>query len=179
MKKLVSKTAICLLAGLGLIGSQAASAQQKCVKQTDLADAMVYSVPLAYSAYTTKCRGELSDNGFIATDGDEFISRYSALQDQRWTGAFEFLKTFMAKGDSSDPTMAMIASLPPESLRPFVDAMVEMEISKEIKLADCGKIERVLEPLAPLPPENLGRLVAVVMDLLPDNREPALCPVNE
>lgn len=161
-----------------LIQPQAAMAKA-CVKQEDLADAMVYVMPVAYDAFTSKCATKLSDDGFVAREGDAFIAKYAALHDQTWDGAYGFLKTFMDKGAAADdPMLKMFDDMPAETIQPFVDAIIKMKLSEEIKIKDCVKIEQILEPLAPLPPENLGMLVSRVVALMPERREPNICPLE-
>jgi hypothetical protein len=71
----------------------------------------------------------------------------------------------------------MIAALPEESLRPFVDGLVGQMIAGEIKPDSCGKIERGLELLAPLPPENVAGLFAFIAELT-ELKNPPICGAN-
>jgi hypothetical protein len=71
---------------------------------------------------------------------------------------------------------AMLAALPEDALRPFVDALVGQMIAGEIKPDSCGKIERGLELLSPLPAENVGGLVAFIVELS-NRKSPPICPV--
>lgn len=165
----------------GLLSAQAASAQaatQTCVKQDDLADAVVFTMPIAYAAFTEKCSGQLASDGFMAREGDAFISQYTALQDDTWPGAYAFFKTFAAKEGEDDAMAELFESLPIEVMQPFFELMIQSELSKAINVKDCSQIERVAEPLAPLPPENLGTLVATLFDLIPDIEDPKICPIE-
>ena len=71
----------------------------------------------------------------------------------------------------------MIAALPESSLRPFVDGLVGQMIAGEIKPDSCDKIERGMELLSPLPPENIAGLLAFVAELS-DIKNPEICPAN-
>jgi hypothetical protein len=55
-----------------------------------------------------------------------------------------------------------------------VDGLVGQMIAKEIKGDSCGKIERGLELVAPLPAENIGGLFAFVAELA-DLKNPPIC----
>lgn len=171
------------LAVLALATATTAQAQaQTCVQAADLSDTVLYAMPIAYDAVSTTCAKQLKRDGFIARNGDTFIEKLRARQNTAWPGAFRLLKTFMAKdagGEAKSGTdmTAMIAALPEESLRPFVDGMVGQMIAGEIKPDSCGKIERGMELLSPLPPENIGGLLAFVLELS-DMKSPALCPAN-
>lgn len=179
MTKRIIAPAIALVA---LASATTAQAQQACVNATDLGDAVLYAMPIAYDAVGTSCARELKADGFIARDGAGFIETFRARQDKAWPGAFRLIKTFMAKDNAaeggSEPDMtAMIAALPEGSLRPFVDGLVGQMIADEIKPDSCAKIERGLELLAPLPADNIAGLFAFVAELA-DLKSPAICPAN-
>ena len=168
------------LALTALATSQTALAQQQaCVAPADLSDAVVYVMPIAFDAAQTACANRLSRDGFMATGGETYISQFRSGQDKAWPGAFRFLKTFMDKdngGDSGsqDQMGAMLASMPEEALRPFVDALVGQMIAAEIKGDACGQIERGLELFSPMPVENVGGIVAFIAELT-DLKNPPVC----
>lgn len=165
------------LALAAMTTAQAAQAQnQACVASEDLGDAVVYAMPIAFDAAQNACANRLSKTGFMATQGEAAIAPFRAGQDQAWPGAFRMLKTFMeSKGGDTDPGMtAMIASLPAESLRPFVDGLAGQMIAEQIKGDSCAKIERGLALIAPLPTDNVGGLVAFIAELA-DLKDPPIC----
>lgn len=156
--------------------------QQACVNAADLGDAVVYAMPIAYDAAGTRCAQQFKANGFIARDGAGFIKTFRDKQTQAWPGAFRLIKTFMAQdkaaeGGSQADMSAMIAALPEESLRPFVDGLVGQMIAEEIKPDSCGKIERGMELLAPLPADNIAGLFAFVAEIA-DLKNPPICSAN-
>ena len=168
------------LALLALATATTARAQQQaCVAPADLGDAVLYAMPIAYDAASTRCVGKFTADGFVARNGSRFIDTFRARQDQAWPGALRLLKTYMAQstpatGGAQPDMTAMIAALPEESLRPFVDGLVGQMIAEQIKPDSCGKIERGLELLAPLPVDNVAGLFAFVAELA-DLRNPAIC----
>lgn len=171
------------LAVLALATATTAQAQQQtCVAAADFGDTMLYAMPIAYDAVSTTCAAHLKRDGFMAKGGDAFIAKFRDRQDSAWPGAFRLLKTFMAKqsGDkagSGADISAMIAALPEQSLRPFVDGLVGQMLAEEIKPASCGKIERGLELLSPLPVENVAGLMAFIAEIA-EIKEPAICGVT-
>jgi hypothetical protein len=56
-------------------------------------------------------------------------------------------------------------SLSAETLRSLARDMLGKELLGTVKPADCGAINEGAELLAPLPPENLGRLIGLGMTL--------------
>lgn len=159
--------------------STAQAQQQACIAAADLGDSVLYAMPIAYDAVSTSCAKQLKRDGFMATGGDAFIEKFRAKQDSAWPGAFRLLKSLMAKeaageaGSGADMT-AMIAALPEESLRPFVDGIVGQKLAEEIKPDSCGKIERGMELLSPLPVENVAGLMAFIFEIA-EVKEPAIC----
>ncbi|MFM7404802.1 MAG: hypothetical protein ACKO1N_12120 [Erythrobacter sp.] len=140
---------------------------------------MVYAMPVAFDATKTACANRLSSNGFIATGGEAYIAQFREGQDKAWPGAFRLLKAFMADQQNGQDAAgmdmdAMIASMPEEALRPFIDAFLGQMIAKEIKGDTCGKIERGLELISPLPSQNVGGLMAFAVELA-DLKNPPIC----
>jgi len=68
--------------------------------------------------------------------------------------------------------------MPEKQLRPFVDGLVTQMIAGEIKPKTCGKIERGLELLSPLPVDNTAQLMTFVAELA-ELKDPAICPAVE
>jgi hypothetical protein len=171
------------LAFAALASATAAQAQEKaCVNPADLSDAIVYAMPVAFDAVKTACGARLAESGFMAREGNAYIAPFRDGQDTAWPGAFRFLKTFMDQGGAGKAAKgqdmaAMLSAMPADALRPFVDALVGQMIAGEIKTDSCDKIERGLELLSPLPRENMGGLVAFVVELA-DVKNPPVCTVT-
>ncbi len=172
-----------LLALAALASAQTAQAQEQeqgCVEPADLSDAVVYAMPIAFDAARTACANRLTRGSFMATEGDNYIAQFRSQQDKAWPGAFRMIKTFMAdenKGGadaSSADIGTMIASMPEGALRPFLDALIGQMIAEEIKPDSCAKIERGLELISPLPTNNVGALVAFIIEVS-DIKNPPVC----
>lgn len=174
MKRLAAKTCAAALALCALAQPQLALAQD-CVDQDDLAAMTQYAMPLLADAFVTRCETELSTEGFFATQGDDFLAPFRAGQDENWPATMRVLKVFGSKGGEDAGPMAMLDMLPEDALRPFVDAIVGTLVAKELKIKDCGKIERGIALLAPLPPENVGNLMSFIFDMA-DVKNPSVCP---
>ena len=167
------------LAFAALGSAQAAQAQQACVAPEDAADAVVYAMPAAYDATLKRCKSELGEESFLASaDGSNFAEQFRTQQDERWAGTFRFLKVFIrAQADGDEGMGEMIAAMPEESLRPFVDGILGQVIGEQIKTDTCASIDRGAELLSPLPAENVGGLVAFILELVElDN--PPICGLN-
>jgi len=173
-----------IIALAALASAQTAQAQQQaCVAPEDLSDAVVYVMPIAFDAARTVCANRLTRNGFMATKGDSYIAKFRAEQTQTWPGALRLIKTFMADKKGAEDAKgadieAMIGNMPDSALRPFVDALVGQAIADEIKPDSCTKIERALELVSPLPTENVGDLVAFLIEAA-DVKNPNVCTKPE
>lgn len=169
------------LAFAALASAQAAHAQQQgCVAPADLGDAVVYAMPIAFDAARNACANRLSRDGFMAKGGEAFIANFRSQQNAAWPGAFRLLMSFMAdeSREGSDVDInALVAALPEDALRPFVDGMVGQMIAQEIKGDTCGKIERGLELISPLPTENVGGLFAFIAEMA-DLKKPPICAIT-
>ncbi|MDQ0565196.1 hypothetical protein [Qipengyuania citrea] len=152
------------LAAFGLLAAQPALAQ-RCIAPQDVTDTGIYAVPILAEGFRASCTPYLAEDGFFATRGEAFVAPYASIQSDRWPGAF---RTFMAlaNGREDDGTAAMLSDLPPETLRPIVDAFL------------AQKIEQAMELLAPLPPENFGGLLTFILDVT-DVKEPGICPAEQ
>lgn len=172
------------LALAALATAQTAQAQQQaCVQAADLSDAVIYAMPIAFDAARTACANRLSRDGFMAKRGEGYIAAFRAGQNKAWPGAFRVIRTFMDQGGSGESPvdadmMAMLSAMPQESLRPFVDALTGQMIAEEIKPESCDKIERGLELLSPLPTENVGGLIAFLVEVS-EIKNPPVCPAAQ
>jgi hypothetical protein len=169
-----------ILALAALAQASAAQAQQGCVPPADLSDTIIYALPIAYDAARTSCGKQFARDGFMARGGDKFIAGFRARQNAAWPGAMRTMQALVASpggaGKPGDLDLAALAkSLPPETLRPLVDGLMGQMIAGEIKPDSCGKIERALELLSPLPVDNVAGLMGFMLEIA-DIKEPSICP---
>jgi len=166
-----------LIAAGALLSAQAAQAQEACIEPADLDDAVRYSMPLLFDATMDSCADQYASDGFMMTEGAQFADGFRALQSDAWPGTLRLLEVFAAGDDGDEMMGAMLASMPEETLRPFVDTLVLQLVGEEIKPESCGKIESAVELLAPLPPENVSGLVVFIAEQVrPD--KPAICGIE-
>ena len=170
--------AACLcLAALSQHEVAVAQKNATCVERADLADGVTYAIPMLMKAVRSKCGTTLSDSGFMATKGDAFVKPFADRQSAIWPGALRLLMTFAGSDKEAKEVSGMFRDLPPETVRPLFDAIIEQKVAKDIKLADCARIERGVELLAPLPVENIGGLVTFLVEMA-KVKNPELCPAR-
>ena len=167
MKNTVFASALGLAA---LVSAQAAQAQQACIMPADAADTVMYLMPVAYDGALKSCKSEFSDDSFLpSAEGRDYIAKFKDQQDATWPGAYRAVQVLVASdsGEGDGGGMAeTLGQLSPEQLRPFADAFIGQMIAEEIKPDTCGKIDRGVELLSPLPAENVGGLVSFVLELV-------------
>ena len=164
------------LSAAGFAMQPAMASAQQCISESQVSDMIVYAVPLALQSVQSKCSAKLARDGFLATEGQAMAEYYAQYKDAAWPGAVEALLVFA--GDKDPEVGQMFRTMPKEALQPFVDAIVVQKVAEEIPVKDCGKIERVIEAIAPLEPQDAGKLLAVIMSLA-DIKEPSVCPVEQ
>ncbi len=153
------------------------------MKPADLNDTITYAMPIAYDAAMATCSKNFAPNGFMMTKGTNFAARFRAKQNASWPGAFRLLKIFVASeaGGGAEAGAggfgAMLESLPPETLRPLVDAYLQQTIAGEIKPDSCGKIERAVSLISPLPVENVAGLATFIAEMA-EVKNPPICGVK-
>ncbi|MEM7688099.1 MAG: hypothetical protein AAF291_03680 [Pseudomonadota bacterium] len=161
--------------------AQAQAAQAPCVNAEDAGDAVIYAMPIAYEAAMKSCKSALPDDSFLkSADGKQFIDTFRTKQDASWPGTIRMLKVFLANpgGEGGDQGMAqMLSSMDEDALRPFVDALGGQMLAEEIKPDTCNTINEAAELLSPLPVENVGGLVSLILKEV-DLKEPSVCGVT-
>ncbi|WP_162789429.1 hypothetical protein [Altererythrobacter sp. ZODW24] len=171
------KTGAATLALLALSQPQMAMAQE-CLAETDVSDAVVYAMPSLITAVQTKCDDVLIGGGYLDLQGEALKSRFDARSDQAWPGAKRVIEVYLSRKNKGDQTSSMLASLPDDALSPFVAALITAEVADEIPLKECANVERGLELLDPLPPENVGGLMGFIFRLA-GVKKPSICPMEE
>ncbi|NQX95514.1 MAG: hypothetical protein HRT64_11470 [Erythrobacter sp.] len=160
-----------------LASAQAAQAQNACIMPEDAADTVMYLMPIAYDGMLKTCKNEFSDDSFLpSADGRNYIEKFRTISDETWPGTYRAVEVLMASQGGEDDGMAeTLGQLDSDQLRPFADAFVGQIIAQEIKPDSCGKIDRGVELLSPLPAENVGGLVSFVLELVGGGNDLPIC----
>lgn len=145
----------------------AARAQTGCITEDEVSAIAIYSVPSLVQGMRLKCANELASTGYLARRGNELAARYTRLQRAVWPRAKAgLLKYGASRAQGRELDMSMFASLPDESVRPLVDAMIVQESSARISTSQCGRIEMAMEAAAMIDPEVAGTVLGAAAGLL-------------
>lgn len=147
-----------ILAAASLTASAAAATKESCVSEAEGAAIMASIMPDLIAGLGEKCLAHLPADSYLALNGKVLAARYKMLADQRWpTAKLAFGRM------TGDPDMA--EKLPDEYFRPMLGSMVGSELVKDVKAEDCTGANRIVENLAPLPPENVANLIGAILVL--------------
>ena len=132
--------------------------------------AVRYALPHLLAGVRSTCGPKLSPNGYLAKNGASLLDRYSQGAEAAWPAARVALMTL---GGEKNADMAnMLGQMPDAALKPFVDATISSMVATKLKAEDCGDIERGLELLAPLPPENIAGLAGFLLEMADRDKKP-------
>ena len=179
-RKTWSSKALAALGAAALaVQPQLAAAQASCIAEEEVSAIAIYAVPGIVRSMQLTCGAQLAADGFLAREGAAFAGRYAALQSRVWPTAKGALIRYLGAGGNSQTTQSLsfLAALPDENVRPLVDALIVQEVSPHIAAGDCGRIERVLEVIAPVEPEVAGALIGVAASLFAPE-DPPICPAG-
>lgn len=130
----------------------------QCIPQADVADMALYYLPAFYRTVAEKCRAALPADAYLLTGATPYFDRIAAERDSRWPGARRAFVRIMGTGD-------LPREVTDESLRSLSDAILAAKLSADLKTEHCSTIDEYAELLAPLPPENMAKLVALTAAL--------------
>ncbi|MGX7895291.1 hypothetical protein [Tsuneonella sp. HG222] len=164
------------LAAMGSAATAQTAQAAQCLSEAEISGLVVYAMPSVISAGQTTCAKQLPANGFMATGGAKMAQRYAARGDASWPMA---KAAFFKIGKLKPKDTAMFAQLPDEAVRPLFDALVEQMVAQEIKPGSCRNIERLVQVLDMLSPEQAGTLSGVIAALaLGDDKDVKICPAR-
>ena len=152
-------SAFAALAVLALPGA----VQAKDLSPEGTRAAVRYALPHLVAGVRATCAAKLSPGGYLATNSDAMIARFSQGSDAAWPAAKVALMQLGAEDKSG--MGSMLGQMPDSALKPFVDATISTMVATKLKPENCGDVERGLELLAPLPPENIAGLVGFVIEM--------------
>ncbi len=139
------------------------TAQAADVSPQAMQAAVRYALPQIVAGVRATCASKLAADGFLARNGQMLEQRYAQGADAAWPAAR--IALFELGEDQKSGMGSMLTKMPDSALKPFVDATISSMIAGKLKPAQCPDIERGMELLAPLPPENVAGLVGFIFEM--------------
>lgn len=142
-----------------LFNASATAAQtEACLSEAEGTAVFAAMLPDLIDGLRDKCAAHLPPDAYIVKNGDAMIARYKLVADQRWPIAKQAFGRIAGDAEMAD-------KLPDEYFRPMLGSMIGGELVKDVKAEDCGGANRLIENLAPLPPENVAALIGAILVL--------------
>lgn len=170
-----SVPALLMLAALSqtqLAYAQTSAPAKPCVSEQEVSALLIYAAPSLIQGVSLRCEKNLAANGYLATQGGALAGRFSEKQAQVWPAAKKALLKLVDKPDQAN----LVRQLPDEVVRPLFGPVVSQMIVRDVKPSDCGRIERGLKLLSPLPVDSIGEISGFLLGLAPAGKGPKVCP---
>lgn len=152
-----------LAAVVAIMPGVAAAAEPPCLTAREFTDLSHYALPSIITGTTQRCSAALPADAYLKRNGSALAARYAAGKPAAWPGAKQaFMKL---SGGVNSEAAGLFQTLPDESLRPMVDALVEGMIGQQVKPDSCVTIDRAVRLLSPLPPQHTAELIALAAGL--------------
>lgn len=171
---------LCSAAAVSLLAGQAHAAARECVSGEEVQALALVLMPHALTAVAETCAPVLPQSALLNQPDAPLFARYQAQSETNMALAQSaFLK--IAGKDKAIEKMGEAG----------LDMMTEMlvpQLTKAIALKDCGAINRMIELLEPLPPENMAGAIATILQIVArdesgkkkrKNSDPDICPLTE
>lgn len=161
-----------VLAMMSMTTTAYAQTARSCITDTEAQSLFAYLMPDALNGVLNTCRSHLSANSYMAVHGEDAAARYQAAASGHWpTARAAFLKIM---GGDQDEEAKLVAGMSDAALRPFVGEAIAGTVAKDVKPADCPKIDRFVAALAPLAPANVAELITSLVLLTGGKEKDAL-----
>ena len=157
-------TAMLALAALTI--PQVASAAT-CLEEKEVSGIVAFATPGVLETVSNTCKPHVGSKGFIATRADAMVANYGANRDAAWPLAkAAFLKFSGSGNEKADKAQELMAKLPDDVLKPLVEAAISTAVSDDVKPEQCGQIERLMEVMNRIQPQDSADLIATLMSLV-------------
>jgi hypothetical protein len=145
------------LAAAALLFTQAAPAAPNCITHEEAGDVAVALLPYLVDAAAQRCRPQLAAGAFLLTGAGDWSARLRRDAAPRRASA---LRAISKMGDATPPTGAG-----GDAAFDFVAQMMTATLTNGLRPEYCGRIDAIAQSLAPLPTDNIARLVGATLGL--------------
>jgi len=123
-----------------------------CLTRAEVTDLTLFLLPALLDGAAEQCRASLPAGAYLLTGGHALSQRLMA-DASHGPGAIGAIRKIA--GDGLPPELS------PDTLRGLARDMLGKAMLSDVKPADCAAINEAAELLAPLPPQNIGGLIAI------------------
>ncbi len=154
IRKLAAAT--CLLATCTTAAAQTPA--RPCISPNENEALVAYAMPDLIGALEMRCARSLPANAFLGTRSAALQRKLTPQADKAWPRARKAAQRFAGPNIPVDGPFESVAKA---ALAPAAAAMIAQSFDAE----RCRIADRLLAELAPLPPENLTRVMALFLEL--------------
>ena len=155
MKRLMTIAALWIGAG-ATVASAAAPVTAPCLTESEGQSLVLVALPDILDAVGKTCAATLPPQAALRGGLSALVTRYRADGDATWRSA----KPAIAKLGGE-----RLQGVDPDMLRPMISVVLGPLVAKDVKPADCPKIDKVIGLLAPLPAANMAALIVQLFAL--------------
>lgn len=148
MKKLAAAAALSAMTIQPVLAAPA-----NCVTSAEVRVAARFLMPILINGVSAKCAPSLGSTSYLVSKGPDLVKRYQALP-----GDDSQVPAIVTKVDSKGELTGMSA----DELRVFIKVGLLKAMGKDLTPEICGKVDKVLGILDPLPAENTVALLEFV-----------------
>lgn len=145
------------LIAAALLLAQAAPVERPCITHEEAGDMAVALLPFLVDAAAQRCRPHLAADSFLVTGAAEWSARLRHDGAPRRASA---LRGIGKMGGATPP-----AGAGGEAAFDFLAQLATGSLTTGIRPENCSQLDAIAESLAPLPTENLARLVSAGLSL--------------
>jgi len=126
----------------------------KCLAGPEMRLAARFLMPILIDGVSAKCAPSLGATAYLVSKGPDLAKRYAALP-----GDDSAIPPIVARLD----TKGDLSGMSPDELRVFIKVGLLKAIGKDLTPETCGKVDKVLAILDPLPAENTVALIEFIL----------------
>lgn len=147
---------------LALVPAALRAAEPPCLTTGEFAALAGYALPASIDGVARRCNAVLPADAFLRTGSAPLVARYAQAKPAAWPGA---KAAFFKLGNLDPGAGKLLQLLPDETLQQVVDSAIQAKVADSVPADRCGAANRLLQLLAPLPPENTAELIALAVGL--------------
>jgi len=150
------------LAVMAVLAATAAQAEDTaCMTQAQLSDLVLVAAPGGLATVRQQCAGALAPDSLLRDPAGPLTLQYEAAAKEAWPRAKEAMLTVWGGKASAEKRKQLSDAMTPQ----FLGNILAPLMAKSLTPESCPAVDHVIALLAPLPPRNLGDLVATMVAL--------------
>jgi hypothetical protein len=140
----------------GSVAQSAAQTAKPCVTPADAHSVVMFALPDVVRTTMERCRPHLPASAYLIKSGGALANTYRGVANAAWAKA----KPVLLKAIHQP----LMRNMPDSVGKPFFGGAIGAMASERVQPTDCDTVNRAVEALAPLPPENMAILIGLIIE---------------